>query len=244
MARSVSQLASQARCNIVPSVSGATPFGPETDPGVAAAGKPAGYFASERADLVARLPKPLGRVLDVGCGEGGPGPHLRAAGAVRIEGVEFQEQAAAVARGRYDAVHEGDAVAVVPNLEGGFNTFLCYDVLEHLADPAPLLGTLRAKAESGASLHISVPNARFYALVRDLMVRGTFGYESFGHRDYTHLRWFTRRDLEALVREAGWMVVESRPTATLRRAGFLEGPTRGLVGELLSPQWQLLARAA
>ncbi len=212
--------------------------------GVAAAGKPAGYFASERADLVARLPRPLGRVLDVGCGEGGPAEHLRPPGAEMIEGVEFEAEAAAVARERYDAVHVGDAMAIVPELEGEFDTFLCYDVLEHLVDPAPLVSALRSHARPGASLHISVPNARFFALARDLLFRGTFGYDSYGHRDSTHLRWFTRRDLEALVQDAGWRVVESRPTATLRRTGFLEGPTRGLVGELLSPQWQLLAAAA
>lgn len=212
--------------------------------GVAAAGKPAGYFASERADLVARLPRPLGRVLDVGCGEGGPAAHLRAAGAERIEGVEFQPEAAAVARERYDAVHVGDAMEIVPELDGAFDTFLCYDVLEHLVDPAPLVGALRSRARPGASLHVSVPNARFFALSRDLLLKGTFGYTAYGHRDSTHLRWFTRRDLEALVRAGGWQVVESRPTATLRRTGFLQGPTRGLVGELLSPQWQLLARAA
>ena len=80
-------------------------------------------------------------------------------------------------------------------------------------------------------------------LARDLLLRGTFGYAAYGHRDSTHLRWFTRRDLEAMVQAQGWRVVESRPTATLRRTGFLEGPTRGLVGELLSPQWQLLATA-
>ena len=31
------------------------------------------------------------------------------------------------------------------------------------------------------------------------MLRGTFGYTEFGHRDATHLRWYTRRDLVALV---------------------------------------------
>jgi 2-polyprenyl-3-methyl-5-hydroxy-6-metoxy-1,4-benzoquinol methylase len=225
------------RADIVGAVSDGTP-------GIAAAGKPAGYFASERADLVARLPRPLGRVLDVGCGEGGPAAHLRAAGAERIEGVEFQPEAAAVARERYDAVYVGDATEIVPELDGVFDTVLCYDILEHLADPAPLLAALRSRARPGASLHISVPNARYFELSRDLLLRGTFGYSAFGHRDSTHLRWFTRRDLEALVQGADWTVVESRPTATLRRTGFLERRTRGLVGELLSPQWQLLARAA
>jgi 2-polyprenyl-3-methyl-5-hydroxy-6-metoxy-1,4-benzoquinol methylase len=204
----------------------------------------ASYFANERADLVQRLPRPLGRVLDVGCGAAGPAVHLRAAGAEWIEGVEFEPEPAELARERLDAVHVGDATEIVPTLDGRFDTFLCYDVLEHLTDPRPLLEATRAKAAGGASLHISVPNARFFALTRDLVFRGTFGYTPFGHRDTTHLRWFTRRDLEALVTGAGWRVTESRPTATLRRAGFLEGPTRGLAAEFLSPTWQLLATAA
>jgi hypothetical protein len=116
-------------------------------------------------------------------------------------------------------------------------------VLEHLADPEALLPRLLEVAAPGASLHVSVPNARFWTLPWDVLVRGTFGYTEFGHRDSTHLRWFTRRDLEATVARCGWQVAESRPTAELRRTGWLMRPSRGLVGELLSPQWQLLARA-
>ena len=212
--------------------------------GVAAAGKPAGYFASERADLVARLPRPLGRVLDVGCGEGGPAEHLRAAGAERIEGVEFEAEAAAVARERYDAVHVGDAMAIVPELEGEFDTFLCYDVLEHLADPAPLVercGPAPGPARRCTSRCPTPASSRWPAICCSGAPSAT---TPTGTATRTHLRWFTRRDLEALVQAAGWRVVESRPTATLRRTGFLQGPTRGLVGELLSPQWQLLATAA
>lgn len=206
--------------------------------------KPPGYFASHRTDLIERLPRPLGRVLDVGCGEGGPGRHLRAAGAEWIEGVEIAAAAAAVAKRHYDAVTVGDALTVVGGTAASFQTILCYDLLEHMADPGALLTALRERAEPGAALHISVPNARFYALARDLVFRGTFGYEASGHRDDTHLRWFTRTDLEDLARRTGWSVIESRPTATLRHTGLLQRPTRGLVGEFLSPQWQLLARAA
>ncbi len=76
---------------------------------------------------------------------------------------------------------------------------------------------LRAQAAHHATLHISVPNARFFALARDVVFKGTFGYAPYGHRDDTHLRWFTARDLEELVRSTGWEVTESRPTAELRR---------------------------
>ena len=36
-------------------------------------GKPADYFENPRTDLIERLPRPMGRVLDVGCGAGGVG---------------------------------------------------------------------------------------------------------------------------------------------------------------------------
>jgi methylase of polypeptide subunit release factors len=60
--------------------------------------KPAGYYAQERSDLVAELPRPIGRVLDVGCGEGGVGRALRAAGAAEVHGLEVMAEAADSAR--------------------------------------------------------------------------------------------------------------------------------------------------
>ena len=59
---------------------------------------------------------------------------------------------------------------------------------------------------------MSVPNASHISLLRDLILRGTFGYEPAGHRDATHIRWFTRRDIVALIGEAGWQV-QRRGTA-------------------------------
>ena len=78
--------------------------------------KPSGYYDLERADVVAELPRPIGRALDVGCGSGGVGLSLKAAGAESVTGVEVNPEAAAVARTRLDAVHEmpvEDAIAEI-----------------------------------------------------------------------------------------------------------------------------------
>ena len=165
--------------------------------------KPSGYYGELRADLVERLPRPLGEVLDVGCGEGGAAVPLRAAGAEWVAGIEIMPEPAEAAARTYDQVVVGDAEAVLGQLEAPFDTILCYDVLEHLPDPDGLLPRLREVAAPGASLHVSVPNARFWALPWDVLVRGTFGYTEYGHRDSTHLRWFTRRDLEATMHRWG-----------------------------------------
>ena len=98
-------------------------------------------------------------------------------------------------------------------LPGPFDTICCYDVLEHLADPQAVLARC-AVAAPGARLHISIPNARHFSLLFDLVVRGTFGYRDWGHRDSTHLRWYTRRDLVALVESAGWNVRGRSPDVT------------------------------
>jgi 2-polyprenyl-3-methyl-5-hydroxy-6-metoxy-1,4-benzoquinol methylase len=207
--------------------------------------KPPGYYGEARANLIEELPSPVGRVLDVGCGEGAANDPLRARGATRISGVEINPDAAALAAERYDEVEVGDALAAVDRVAGPFDTILCYDVLEHLVDPAALLLRLREVAQPGGRLHVSVPNARHYSLARDLIFRGTFGYTDWGHRDSTHLRWFTRADATRLIEDAEWRVVATVPSALHRlRELNLRAPARvvnGLGGEFFSKSWYLLA---
>jgi O-antigen biosynthesis protein len=203
--------------------------------------KPPGYYAQTRADLVELLPRPLGRVLDVGCAEGGTAAPLRAAGADELVGIEIDAVAAERARAVFDEVHVGPAQDVVPGLVGPFDTILLYDSLEHIADSDGLLRALAAVAAPAARLHVSVPNARHWTLLRDLALRGTFGYAEAGHRDVTHVRWFTRRDLRAALESAGWRV-ESVSHGPLRPVSRLaERLSRGLSPEFLVYQWAALA---
>ena len=199
------------------------------------------YFSQERPELVARLPARLGRVLDVGCGAGGVGRAIRGR-ADALVGIELDPAAADVARGVYDEVLNGRVEDVLGDLSGTFDTVLAYDVLEHLADPGAVLRRLRPLAAPDALLHVSLPNARHWTLVRDLLVRGTFGYTAWGHRDRTHLRWLTRSDLVRLLEENGWRV-ERTLHAPLTPAGRVaERLTRGLSAEFLVYQWSALAR--
>jgi 2-polyprenyl-3-methyl-5-hydroxy-6-metoxy-1,4-benzoquinol methylase len=201
------------------------------------------YFEAERADVVAKLSPPLGRVLDVGCGAGGVGRSLRAAGADRIVGIEIHAPSAERARAILDEVHVGAVEQALTDgrVQGPFDTFVLYDVLEHLVDPAAVLSALTPLAAPGARAPVSVPNARHWSLVRDLVVRGTFGYAEWGHRDRTHLRWFTRRDVEALLAATGWTPVDSSP-AVFGHDATLHRITRGALGEFLALQWHVLAR--
>lgn len=204
--------------------------------------KPSSYFTQARPELIARLPSGgLGRLLDVGCGAGGVGRALRD----RVDflaGIELEADVAAEARAVYDQVLTGRVEDVVDALDAPFETILAYDLLEHLAQPDEVLRRLHDVAAEGAILHVSVPNARHWSLIRDLVLRGTFGYTDWGHRDRTHLRWLTRSDLVKLLESNGWLV-EGTAHAPLTPAGRIaERLTRGLSAEFLIYQWSALAR--
>ena len=200
------------------------------------------YYANTRADIVDALPRPVGSVLDVGCGSGGVGAGLRRAGATRLTGIEVVPEQAELARAHYDHVVAAPVEEALAQLDGPFDTILCLDVLEHLVDPEPVLQALLAVAAPGGRLHISIPNARHFTLLRDLLFRGTFGYTEYGHRDVTHLRWYTRRDLIALVSRCGWQV-RACDGSFSGRDRYADKASFGRAREFLTVQWHLLATA-
>jgi SAM-dependent methyltransferase len=218
-----------------------SPLGKPVSARSACVPKGEGYYENERRDVVAALPRPLGRVLDVGCGAGALAPGLRAAGATEVVGVEIVPEAAAGAAELMDRVVVGAVEDALDELEGAFDTTLCLDVLEHLVSPGDVLNRLRALAAPGGTLQVSIPNARHYSLVRDLVLRGTFGYSDHGHRDDTHLRWFTRRDIVALIERMGWEVTATS-VPPLRRSAKLHRWTRGWSSEFLVAQVYVTAR--
>lgn len=208
-------------------------------------GKPASYFEHPRADVVARIPRPLGRVLDVGCGAGHVGASLRAAGATQLVGIELDSQAAARARATFDMVYEADAERALEQLISNqrFDVICCYDILEHLYDPEQVLRGLHSVAALDGILHISIPNARHLSLIRDLVLRGTFGYELFGHRDATHLRWFTKSDIVTLVEECGWTVTEVATHSFKPLRALITKVSGGYAREFFAVQWYVQCRA-
>jgi 2-polyprenyl-3-methyl-5-hydroxy-6-metoxy-1,4-benzoquinol methylase len=199
------------------------------------------YYGAVRTDMVQWLPDPIGRVLDVGCGSGSTGRLLAARAPQRLVGIEIDPSAAELARASYDEVLVGSAEEILPELEGPFDSLLCYDVLEHLVDPWAALRELARLSIPGAHLHVSLPNVRHLSLFYDVVVRGTFGYTAHGHRDDTHLRWFTPSDIERAIVEAGFEIRERRhPEISAWRRG-LARITGGRSTEFLVVQWQVLA---
>jgi 2-polyprenyl-3-methyl-5-hydroxy-6-metoxy-1,4-benzoquinol methylase len=201
-----------------------------------------GDYANE--EVLRGLDAISGRLLDVGSGAGSWAPRLRAAGAAEL--VALDPSAAAIDRASvlYDRTFIGSVEDTELADLGGelFQVIVAADVLEHLVDPWRALQKLRSWAAPGAILAVSVPNLRFYRLVGNLLLRGEFEYEPYGVRDWTHLRWFTRRSLARALEATGWTPYRWVDSASLK-AALLRSFSQTLANDFMRQQIIVIARA-
>ncbi len=177
------------------------------------AAKPDAYFANARHDIVARLRTSGGSsVLELGCGAGGTGRAVIAAGkAGHYTGVELDPKAAALARASFSEVIEGNVEALdLSRLEGRFDALIASEVLEHLIDPQATVAKLARCLKPGAEVYASSPNISHWHVIRNLL-RGRFEYEEVGLMDRTHLRWFTPQSFRTMFESAGIEVLSVEP---------------------------------
>lgn len=175
-------------------------------------------FASQRGqtrlDLLDFISPEASSILEFGCGEAGLGAALKARQSCRVVGVELDDEAAAIARTRIDALHSGDVRELVHGLDETFDTIIGGDIVEHLDEPWRFLSDLKRVARPGARLILSLPNIANWAVTSDLL-RGRFDYVYLGILCAGHLRFFTRRSLEEMLTIAGWNVQEMKPQAAV-----------------------------
>jgi 2-polyprenyl-3-methyl-5-hydroxy-6-metoxy-1,4-benzoquinol methylase len=162
-------------------------------------------------DLVGRRKS----VLDVGCATGYLGEALIARGCT-VTGIEIDRDAADEARTRLNRVVVGDLTELDLDEALGsdrFDVVLMGDVLEHMVDPSSLLVRAASLLAPGGSVVISIPNVS-HGSVRLALLQGRWQYKDRGLLDRTHLRFFTRPSVEALVRDAGLRIVDMRATTS------------------------------
>ena len=153
------------------------------------------------------------RVLEFGCASGGMTRALRAQGCT-VMGVEIDASAAEAARAFAEAVHvcDLDRERISERLAGErFDVILFGDVLEHLRDPQQsLTDAVQLLADDGRVV-ISVPNMA-HGDVRLALLEGQVPYADLGLLDRTHRHWFTRDNLQALLKACGLSVMDWQRT--------------------------------
>jgi 2-polyprenyl-3-methyl-5-hydroxy-6-metoxy-1,4-benzoquinol methylase len=210
------------------------------------------YYRNLRPEMLDIIPTDVSMLLEVGCGEGAFAANLKVKRAeantpVEVWGVEMDEAAAGKAAAVLDRVLQGDVAAVLPDLpKGHFDCIVLNDVIEHVADPGALLGSLRPLLKQDGHLVASIPNVRYFFNVVDLAVHGRWDYTDEGILDRTHLRFFTRSSMIRLLEDCGFSVeaaVGINPTGSVkfRLVNLL---TLGRWSDMKYLQFACLARAS
>jgi SAM-dependent methyltransferase len=167
--------------------------------------KNAQYYNYRRRDLVGMLPAANGNYLEIGCGNGATLEYLKANGADYVAGVDINAEAIAAAKKRgldtaFVADIEKDNLPFEKNF---FDGIILADVLEHLYDPLDAVKKMRSYLRVDGVMVISIPNVKYYKLLHRLILHDEWKYEEHGILDNTHVRFFTRREIVALVGRAG-----------------------------------------
>lgn len=139
---------------------------------------------------------PGGRVLEVGCGYG----HLLSKfdpGRWERFGVDPSPRAAAQARAAYGLEIAEQFPKVGAYEAASFDVVLMFDVIEHLDDPAEVLGTVWDALRPGGVFvlgtgNVSSLNARFW--------RGRWGY----YGSWEHISFYSPRSIRDFLRREGF----------------------------------------
>jgi SAM-dependent methyltransferase len=129
------------------------------------------------------------RILDAGCGSGRNMVELAHFGTVT--GVELSQTSVALARARdVGEVIAGSALEM-PFADDSFDLAVTLDVIEHLEDDLAALRELRRVVAPGGALLVTVPAYQWL----------WSGHDEINH----HHRRYTRRSLQRVAQQAGWM---------------------------------------
>jgi SAM-dependent methyltransferase len=149
--------------------------------------------------------RPAGRLLDVGCGKGGPSAPLLRHG-WQVVGIDPSPAACAVARERGLDARVGTLQKA--ELPADFDAVLFNHSLEHVPDPVDELTHAARLVRSGGLLLVAVPNF-------DSWQRKTFGDRWLALDLPRHRTHFTSSSLRQVLERSGFDVTSASTRTTL-----------------------------
>ena len=164
------------------------------------------YGDKSRYPVLDFVPASAKLILDVGCYRGAFGQTLKAKGQKEIWGIEPDEEAAFEARNRLDYVINDRFHERNPIPDAYFDLITFNDSLEHMADTAHALRLSKCKLNANGLVQICVPNMRYIDNLEHLVLQKDWRYEERGIRDRSHLRFFTRKSIQDVLNEEGYLV--------------------------------------
>jgi len=175
--------------------------------------KGADYYSNIRLDLINLIDKKSQnlKVLEIGAAYGETLFYLKQNGiASEVVGVDIFEDAKN--KQNYKPLDQfifGDIEKIdLPEYFQHFDLILLADVLEHLFEPKSVLETLKKYLKEDGKIIISMPNIRYYSALYKIVFKGDFKYEESGIFDYTHVRFYCRKNIQDLLETAGYKVLK------------------------------------
>ena len=161
--------------------------------------------------LAAALPDGSARLLDAGCGTGGLLRHLHATQPTwTLTGLDFSPLACELARERTGGEIVQGSIAELPFADATFDAVVSCDVVCQVTDPAQAVREFHRCLKPGGTVVLTMPAYHWMYSYHDQAVG--------------NLRRYTRGEVNALLRAAGFVIVSSTywntllfPLAVLRR---------------------------
>ncbi|MGE5374130.1 MAG: class I SAM-dependent methyltransferase [Bacteroidota bacterium] len=150
------------------------------------------------------------KVLDVGTASGTLA-RMCMEKPLHLFGVEPNADWAQIASPLYERIWIGSIDEIGKDCLAGYDAIILGDILEHLPNPEQVLQKLIEHQPEDCLFMISVPNIANLWVRLNLMI-GRFDYADRGILDRTHLRFFTRKSLVAMVENAGLRILSIRAT--------------------------------
>lgn len=94
-----------------------------------------------------------------------------------------------------------------PEYENYFDLILLPDVLEHLIEPKIVLKKAHQFLKKDGEIIVSMPNIRHYSAFVKIFLKGDFKYEESGIFDYTHRRFYCRKNIKELIESADFKTI-------------------------------------
>lgn len=138
-----------------------------------------------------------GKMLEIGCASGSFLAEMATQG-WQVEGIEFSENAANIARAAGLLVHSG-SIESITEVSAPFDLITAWMVIEHLHNPVAALTKLAEWSKPNAYLALSVPNAQAFEF-------GFFQGRGFALHLPNHLYHFTPTTLTLLLDKTGWQI--------------------------------------
>lgn len=211
--------------------------------------KPEEYYNLVRLDLLSLLnfeSKNL-KVLEVGAGYGATLSYLKKQEiAGEVVGIDIPSNKGTSPFNNIDTfIYEDIEKIGLEQYNNYFDCIILADVLEHLVNPSEVLKKMTSLLKKEGQVLISIPNFRHKNALYKVFFKGDFSYQESGLFDYTHLRFFCKKNIKELITTSGYTIHQLKSSLkTYKKRSFsklLNTITFGVFEQFLTVQYLVLA---